>query len=111
MRKFTITNEANQKFIIPFEDNNITVNVRFLTVSELWMIDISDEQGFILNGIKLASGVDLLRQHNKPYDFFINDDVGIGTDPFNINSFSDGLFSFYLLERSDLVTIRGYDVQ
>lgn len=111
MRKFNITNEANQKFTIPFEDNNITVNVKFLTVSESWIINVEDEQEFELNGVKLAANIDLLRQQNRPYDFFINDDVGIGTDPFSINSFSDGLFSFYLLERSDLVTIRGYDVQ
>ena len=111
MRTFTITDQANQKFTIPFEDMEIKIQVRFLTIPGIWMIDIEDTEGFILNGYKMSAGVRLLSQNNRPYDIFIVDNSDLGLDPFSINSLKIGLYTFLLLERNDLITIRGYDVE
>ena len=103
MRTFTITDQANQKFTIPFEDMEMD--------EELDSIDIEDTEGFILNGYKMSAGVRLLSQNNRPYDIFIVDNSDLGLDPFSINSLKIGLYTFLLLERNDLITIRGYDVE
>jgi hypothetical protein len=111
MRTFTITDQANQKFTIPFEDIEIKVQVRFLTIPQIWVIDIEDTDGFSINGYKMSAGVRLLMQNNRPYDIYIVDNSNLGLDPFSANSFKEGLYTFLLLERADLVTIRGYDVE
>ncbi len=62
-----------------------------------------------INGIKLSSRV-LLLKNNLPFDLFI-DDKGLNLDPFELNSFSDNLFDFCLLEREEIAEIRGYNVR
>lgn len=110
MRKITLTNEPKQSFTIPFEDFETRVTVKFLTVSRIWVMDVEDSRGMKLNNYKLSVNVQHLKQNNTPYDFTIIDKSALGVDPFHLENFERDDYAFYLLEREDTITLRGYDV-
>lgn len=107
MRLIEIEADPNQKFLVPFEGENIEVVLTYKD-SGFWVGNFS-YQNKSINGITLASRVLLLQGLNLPFDFVI-DDKNADLDPYSLNSF-DEQFSMYLLEREDMIKIRGYDVK
>lgn len=107
MRSIGIDPNPNQRFLVPFEGNNIEVDLQYkdagFWVGSFTYLDKS------INGIMLSSRVYLLKGLNLPFDFII-DDLGSNLDPYSLNSF-DEQFILYLLEREDMAEIRGYDVR
>lgn len=107
MRSIGIDPNPNQRFLVPFEGNNIEVDLQYkdagFWVGSFKYLDKS------INGIMLSSRVYLLKGLNLPFDFII-DDLGSNLDPYSLNSF-DEQFILYLLEREDMEEIRGYDVR
>lgn len=107
MRLIEIDPDANQRFLVPFEGENIEVKLTFKDAG-FWVASFAYQEKSI-NGITLASRVLLLQGLNLPFDFTI-DDKNASLDPYDLNSF-DEQFSLYLLEREDMINIRGYDVK
>jgi hypothetical protein len=107
MKTITIDDTPFQEFSIPFEDDFITVTLNFRLGSWFMSVSYLDKS---LNGIKLASAVLMLTGKNLPFDIVI-DDKGSELDPFSVDSFSLGFFEFNLIERDELVSIRGFEVE
>lgn len=107
MRLIEIDPTPNQRFLVPFEGLNIEVKFVFKD-SGFWVADFIYQDKSIY-GITLSSRVLLLQGLNLPFDFVI-DDKNANLDPYSLNSF-DEQFSLYLLEREDMINIRGYDVK
>jgi hypothetical protein len=107
MKTISIDDTPFQEFSIPFEGNFITITLNFRLGSWFMNLNYLDKS---LNGIKLSSAVLMLAGKNLPFDIVI-DDKGSDLDPFSIDSFSLGFFEFNLIERDELVSIRGFEVE
>lgn len=111
MKQYTITNEAKQNFIIPFEDTQIEVNLEFLTIPSCWIMSLTFRDEALINGLRLNSAIVSLDTFNLPFDIYIDNVNNNGIDPFYLEAFSDGLYTFNVIDRSELLSVRGYDVE
>lgn len=107
MTKILLTEDIHQSNLIPFEDDYITLEMKF--IENCWFANISFK-GKSINGIRLVSGVLLCAGMNFPFELLI-DDKGLELDAFSIDSFTTEIFDLLLLERSEITALRGYDVE
>lgn len=107
MKKLLLTEDIHQSNLIPFEDDFITLEMKF--IENCWFANVSFK-GKIINGIRLGSGVLLCSGMNYPFELVI-DDKGLELDPFDVDSFTSEVFDLLLLDRSEITAIRGYDVE
>lgn len=109
MKQVIISTEPKQKIIIPYEDTNIILIIKYRPTIQSWTMDINFRDEDLVNGKRLVCGIQMLKQFNKPFDFALVDNSKTGLDPFKEDDFTSRI-SIYLLERDDLITLRGYDV-
>ena len=107
MTKILLTEDIHQSNLIPFEDDYITLEVKF--VENCWFANVSFKDKTI-NGIRLVSGVLLCAGVNFPFEFVI-DSKGLDLDAFSIDSFTSDVFDLLLLDRSEAESLRGYPVE
>ena len=106
MKKLLLTEDIHQSNLIPFEDDYITLEMKFIEIC--WFANVSFK-GKTINGIRLVSGVLLCSGMNFPFDMVV-DDKGLELDPFAVDSFTENIFDLILIERQELESIRGYSV-
>lgn len=109
MKQITIGTEPKQKITLLYEDTTITLDVTYRPTIESWTMNITFRDEELVNGKKLVMGIPLLKQFNKPFDIVCKENQNTGIDPFKQDDFQDRV-SVYLLERDDLIELRGYDV-
>ena len=109
MKTINVGNEGFQTLEIPFENNTINMTIKFLQTRSEWVMDLTYLNKTI-NGVRLSVGAILLK-NNLPFDFLIEDNSKQGFDPYDAEDFTQNRCTFFLLERVDLVQIRGFDVQ
>ena len=107
MTKILLTEDIHQSNLIPFEDDYITLEMKF--VENCWFANVSFKDKTI-NGIRLVSGVLLCAGVNFPFEFVI-DSKGLDLDAFSIDSFTSDVFDLLLLDRSEAESLRGYPVE
>ena len=107
MKKLLLTEDIHQSNLIPFEDDFITLEMKF--IENCWFANVSFK-GKSLNGIRLVSGVLLCSGINFPFDMVI-DSKGLDLDAFSIDSFTSEVFDLLLLDRSETESLRGYPVE
>lgn len=107
MKKLLLTEDIHQSNLIPFEDDFITLEMKF--IENCWFANVSFK-GKTINGIRLVSGVLLCPGVNFPFEFVI-DDKGLEIDPFVVDSFTNEVFDLLLLDRSETESLRGYPVE
>ncbi len=107
MTKILLTEDIHQSNLIPFEDDYITLEMKF--VENCWFANVSFKDKAI-NGIRLVSGVLLCTGVNFPFDMVI-DSKGLDLDAFSIDSFTQDIFDLLLLDRSEAESLRGYPVE
>ena len=107
MKKLLLTEDIHQSNLIPFEDDYITLEMKF--IENCWFANVSFK-GKTINGIRLVSGVLLCTGIGFPFEFVI-DDKGLEIDPFAVDSFTSEVFDLLLLDRSETESLRGYPVE
>ena len=107
MIKILLTEDIHQSNLIPFEDDYITLEMKF--IENCWFANVSFKDKTI-NGIRLVSGVLLCAGVNFPFEFVI-DSKGLDLDAFSIDSFTSDVFDLLLLDRSEAESLRGYPVE
>lgn len=107
MTKILLTEDIHQSNLIPFEDDYITLEMKF--VENCWFANVSFK-GKTTNGIRLVSGVLLCAGINFPFELVI-DSKGLDLDAFSIDSFTSDVFDLLLLDRSEAESLRGYPVE
>ena len=107
MTKLLLTEDIHQSNLIPFEDDFITLEMKF--IENCWFANVSFK-GKTINGIRLVSGVLLCTGVNFPFEFVI-DSKGLDLDPFAVDSFTNEVFDLLLLDRSETESLRGYPVE
>jgi hypothetical protein len=103
-----ITSDPNQKFSVQLEDNsNFTLVLEFMEQQESWIASISDipNSDKIINGFRVVSSVNLLRQYNRIIPFGIAIETEDGDDPFRIDDFSSGRATFNILNSEEVEQI------
>jgi len=111
MRQITnISEDAYQTRIIPLEDNEITVDMKFLNVVGIWIMNIT-YKGEIVNGVKMSVGTPHVLEKSWPFDFYILDQSENGLDPFKLDDFTTNRCAFYILDPDDVEEIRGFPVE
>ena len=107
MTKILLTEDIHQSNLIPFEDDFITLEMKF--IENCWFANVSFKSKTI-NGIRLVSGVLLCTGINFPFDLVIDDKL-LELDPFDVDSFTSEVFDLLLLDRSETESLRGYPVE
>ena len=107
MKKLLLTEDIHQSNLIPFEDDYITLEMKF--IENCWFANVSFK-GKTINGIRLVSGVLLCSGMNFSFELVI-DDKGLELDPFAVDSFTNEVFDLLLLDRSEAESLRGYPVE
>ncbi len=102
-------NDVNTDIIIPFEDYEISLRFKYLSICQIWIMNLKYKD-HIINGLKLSCGVRMLQTMNYPFDFIIENNLNNGFDPYLESDFSDESYSIYILDREDMYEIRGYEV-
>jgi len=104
-----IGNEGIQELTIPLPDGDLFVQVRFLSVVEIWQMSVN-YNGISYNGIKMSCGTLHMRSANFPFDFIVTDESGSGIDPYKQDDFTIGRNILYLVEANEMEEIRGQEV-
>lgn len=105
MIKIYIENTPFQTLKVPFESDYIELRLYFKNRSWYMSMSYKDKK---LNGLKLSSRVLLLKGLNLPFELLV-DDSELNLDPYELNSFESN-FKLYLLQRDELIQIRGFEV-
>ena len=107
MTKLLLTEDIHQSNLIPFEDDYIKLEMKF--IENCWFANVSFK-GKTINGIRLVSGGLLCAGVNFPFDIVV-DDKGLEIDPFAVDSFTNEVFDLLLLDRNEITVLRSYDVE
>lgn len=105
-----ITESREQQHIILFNEFEINFNLKYLSVAESWIVDVTYKEKTIY-GVKLSVGVLHMKAQNYPFDFVVIDNENLGLDPVRIDDFSLNRCSIFMLESDDMENIRGFRVQ
>lgn len=111
MVQIDITNEPFQAFNYVLNGETIEFELRYLTSIQKWILNINFRDNDVLNGYSIGCEAPILEYFNLPFDVFIEDVNSLGLDPFALDNFSNGLYTFYIIETSDLEELRGYSVE
>jgi len=104
-----IGSEALQRHTILFGDSSIILTLRFFPKQTSWFFDVTYGDASVY-GVKLSVGVLHILSQNFPFDFIVRDLSGNGIDPFKRKDFEEDRCALYLLEASDMESIRGVEV-
>lgn len=107
MKKLLLTEDIHQSNLIPFEDDFITLELKF--IETCWFMNVT-YKGKTQNGIRVTSGVLLCSGMNFPFDFIVDDKL-LELDAFSEDSFTKEIFDLLLLERNEITSLRGYEVE
>lgn len=104
-----ITNEASQTMRFDFENSVLTINLVYLPMVQSWFLSVLENDAMIINGIRLAINDGTIRFLNKPYDFVVEEKSGTFIDPCMQDDFTSRC-TLNILDRAEMIQIRGYDV-
>ena len=110
MQRITIIDgDAFQEFSYILESGvKTTITLRFLPTQKRWLMDISDENGFKVNGIYVCCSPNLLdKWHNViKYGIAVNTDDMV--DPYRQEDFQSGYAFLSMLDDEEKEAITGY---
>lgn len=100
-----LTNFADQVTQLQLTDGTIaTMELIYQGAAERWIMNVSYGT-FTANGIGVCTYPNMLRQWKEILPFGIAFVTADQTDPFDINDFSTGRVTVYLLNSTDISTI------
>jgi hypothetical protein len=105
-----ITDEPNQRHIIPLNDSEIIFDLRFYPPIQQWTFGLEWGDKTV-KGVKLSTGVLHITNTNLPFDFIVTDSSNFGVDPFRIDDFQVGRCALYMLEPDEMEQFRGVPVE
>jgi len=99
-----ITDSPYQTFtMITDKQERVDVTLRYFPRQQGWFMDLQYEPtSFYLSGLRLCTSDNLLSQWKKILPFGIRITTQENQEPYLVNSFSDGLSSFYLLNEGEI---------
>lgn len=105
-----ISSDALQKHTILIDSGEISLILRYYSVTSAWFMDVEYKEESIF-GVKMSLGVQHINAQNWPFDFIMQDTSGEDVDAFQSTDFEDGRCFLYMLEAADMKELRGYSVR
>jgi len=105
-----ITDDASQIHLITLDDNEVTLELRFLSVVQIWVMNVTYKDKTI-KGVKLSLGALHMVSKNFPFDFILEDTSTFGIDPYKQDDFSGERCRFYIVDPNEMAEIRGVAVE
>ena len=104
--------ESRQRIRVTHADLTLDVDLTltFLGVTQIWFANVAYGADRI-SGVKLSLGTLHFVSKNWPFDLVVRDTSELGVDPFQINDFATGRCELYLVEPSEMETVRGAPVE
>lgn len=101
-----INDSAIQKITLLTEDTGerITCTLRYMPTQLSWIMDIIYGD-FVLNGVSVVSGLNILRNYKNILPFGVSITTTDGFDPYYLQDFQSGRAKFYLLSQSDVESV------
>lgn len=112
-----ITSDASQRHFLEFDRGSIELELFFLPAVQMWKMNVTytragdTEAQRSIYGVKLANATTHFKHRNWPFDFAVVDTSGNGVDPFRLDDFSTGRSELYFVTPTEMIQIRGVDVQ
>ena len=100
-----LTDQANQRHTVLFEESEAIVVLRYHPIIEMWVMDV-EYKGDEAKGYKLSVGVLHMESRNFPFDFIVADTTGSGIDPYRLDDFARDRCRLYMLEADDMEAVR-----
>ena len=101
-----ITDEAYQQHIIPWQNENMVFNLRYVSTVQSWFVDIEYKNEKC--GAELATlGALMFESSSFPFRVQVVDKLGSGLDPFEKNDFIDRI-EIRFMDLDDAEKVRGY---
>ena len=91
-----------QLFLTGNAGQRITLTLIYMPTQEAWFMNISDETGFELNGVRVVNSPNILRKYRNNIDFGINCVTASGLDPYFIDDFNNQNAFLYLMDADDI---------
>lgn len=112
-----ITSEYIQEHDLEFSRGLINITLIFEKPVSMWKMNVTytrsddtDPQRPIY-GVKLALSTVHFIHRNWPFDFAVIDTTNTGVDPYRSDDFESGRCELYLITPTEMIQIRGVDVQ
>lgn len=100
-----ITNDAQQSMILTGNPNQrITLDLRYMPTQLSWFADIVYED-FIARGVRITSGINILRAFHNVIPFGLMVTTVDGGDPNGLDDFANGYAVMYLLTQDEVLGI------
>lgn len=112
-----ITADASQRHFLEFDRGSIELELIFETAVQMWKMNVTYTRAGDTSaqrpiyGVKLANATTHFKHRNWPFDFAVVDTSGNGVDPFRLDDFSTGRSELYFVTPTEMISIRGVDVQ
>ena len=104
-----IDSDAYQDFSYILESGlKTTITLRFFPTQKRWVMDVSDENGFSVNGIFVCCHPNLLDKWHNLIDYGIQVNTDDGVDPYRQEDFESGYASFSFLDSAEKRAITEY---
>lgn len=105
-----IGNESIQRHVILFNESEIILTLRYLSMVQIWVFDV-EYKGKKRNGFKLSIDTFHMLSSNYPFDFIVTDNSNNGLDPMFISDFITDRCSLFMLEANDIENLRGQAIE
>lgn len=112
-----ITSEYLQTHTLEFSRGVAVVELKYHSVVQIWTMNITytradeDTPQRPINGVKLSLSTTHIKHRNWPFDFTVVDTSETGVDPFRSDDFESGRCELYFITPSEMIQVRGVDVQ
>ena len=85
-----------------------TFTLRFLPTQRRWLLDVSDENGFSVNGLYVCCHPNLLDKWHSIIDYGVNIATDDKIDPYTQDAFENGSVAFAILDSNEKNAITRY---
>ena len=109
MLELDVNSDPFQDFFVDIEDFTLRFDLEYRPMIKSWQMAIFRDGIKVVSFRKLSLG-NLTFTINQPYNILLRDNLNTGSDPFKLDDFSSGRVSLFLVERSENIDIKGYDV-
>lgn len=98
----TITEESFQEFSYILDSGvKTTITLRFLPTQRRWLLDVSDENGFVVHGLYACCSPNILDKWHNIIDYGISINTDDKVDPYRQEDFASGYAFLCLLDKEE----------
>lgn len=112
-----ITSEYIQSHSLEFDRGFVNLQLIYESNVQMWKMNVTytrqddTEPQRTIYGVKLALSTVHFIHRGWPFDFTVVDTTNNGTDPYRADDFETGRCELYFITPSEMIQIRGADVQ